>query len=206
MPTGYTSGILDGSVNTFEEFATVCTRAFGATVHMRDESLDTPYEPRTPSEYYAKSIQEEKEKLEKYTSLSDEDLIAEMQKGLNDDLEYYKKRLEESTKNLEKLNSILEGAKSWIPPTEDHEGLRTFMIDQLEQTIKHDGDPSYYVEKIIEIEKELAKKINVEEERRSAIKEIKSQISYHEIKYQEELERCKNSNKWMESLFESIKK
>jgi len=206
MPTGYTAGILDGKINTFEEFATVCTRAFGATIHMRDDSLDSPYEPRTPSEYYTRTIQEKKEELEKYTSLSDEDFLAEMQEGLKENLEYYKKRLEESTKNLEKLNSILESVKSWIPPTEGHESFRVFMIDQLEQTIEHDGDPSYYVEKIMETEKELGKKVNVEKERRSAIKEIKSQISYHEIEYQKELERCKNSNKWMESFFESIKK
>jgi len=206
MPTGYTAGILDGKINTFGEFATICTRAFGATIHMRDEPLDSLYEPRTPSEYYTKSIQEKKEKLEKYTSLSDEDLLAEMQKGLNDDLEYYKKRLEESNKNSEKLKSILDSVKDWIPPTEDHVGFKTFMIDQLAGTIEQDGDPSYSIEKILEIQKKLEKKVDISSERKSKIAEIESEISYYEIEYQKELKRCKESNEWMESIFKSIEK
>ncbi len=205
MSTGYTSGILNGTINTFEEFATVCTRGFGATIHMIDESLESPYKPRTPSEYYTKSIQEKREKIEKYNTLSDEDLLAEMQKGLKEDLEYCKKRLEELTKNLEKLNSILESAKSWVPPTEEYELFRVFMIDQLVGTIEQDGDPSYYVEKIMKIEKELEKKKNIRAERESAIKKIEKEIFYYEIEHQKELERCKKSNKWMESLLESIK-
>jgi hypothetical protein len=206
MPTGYTSGILDGKINTFEEFATVCTRAFGATIHMKDDSLDSPYEPRTPSLYHLKAIQEKKEELEKYNTLSDEDLLVEMKKGLNEDLVYYKGKLEESTRNLEKLNSMLESAKSWIPPTEDHEAFRTFMIDQLEMTIKHDGDSSYYVEKIMEVERELGKEIDLKAERKSKIKELKNQISYHEIEHQKDFDRCQVSNDWVNSVLESIKK
>lgn len=206
MPTGYTAGILDGKVNTFEEFATVCTRAFGATIHMRDDSLDSPYEPRTPSEYYSNSIISKKETLERYKTLTDEELSKEFEDKMNKDLKYYKEKLEESSKNLEKLNSILESAKSWIPPTEDHKGFRDFMINQLEETIEWDGDSSYYVNKIIEIEKQLSEGIDPKSERESAIKELEKQISYYEIEYQKELERCKKSNSWMESFFESIKK
>lgn len=206
MPTGYTSGILDGKINTFEEFATICTRAFGATIHMRDEDLYVHYEPRIPSLYHLKAIEEKKKELEKYNTLSDEDLLVEMRKGLNEDLVYYKEKLEESSRNLEKLNSMLESTKSWVPPTEDHESFRNFMIDQLEMTIKHDGDPSYYVEKIMEVEKELEREIDIKSERKSSIKEIKNQISYHEIEHQKDFDRCKVSNDWMGSVLKSIKK
>lgn len=206
MPTGYTAGILDGKINTFEEFATVCTRAFGATIHTINDPLDSPYEPRTPSEYYENSIISKRETLEGYKTLTDEELIKEFEDKMNEDLKYYKEKLEESSKNLEKLNSMLESAKSWVPPTEDHESFREFMIEQLESTIKADGDPSYYVNEIIEIEKQLSEGIDPKLERESAIKELERQISYYEIEHQKELERCKQSNSWMESFFESIKK
>ena len=206
MPTGYTAGILDGKVNTFEEFATVCTRAFGATIHMRDNPMDSPYEPRTPSDYHTNSIQSKRERLEEIESMSDEKIVEDFNTQLEEDLKYHQTKMEEDKRNLEKLNSMLESAKSWIPPTEDHQPFRNFMIEQIESTIKVDGDPSYHTNKMVEIKKQMEEGINPKEYREETIQEIKSQISYHETEYQKELVRCKDSNDWMDKFFESIKK
>ena len=206
MPTGYTAGILDGKVNTFEEFATVCTRAFGATIHMRDNPMDSPYEPRTPSDYHTNSIQSKRERLEEIESMSDEKIVEDFNTQLEEDLKYHQTKMEEDKRNLEKLNSMLESAKSWVPPTEDHQPFRNFMIEQIESTIKGDGDPSYHVNKMVGIKKQMEEGINPKEYREETIQEIKSQISYHETEYQKELVRCKDSNDWMDKFFESIKK
>ena len=206
MPTGYTAGILDGKVNTFEEFATVCTRAFGATIHMRDNPMDSPYEPRTPSDYHTNSIQSKRERLEEIESMSDEKIVEDFNTQLEEDLKYHQTKMEEDKRNLEKLNSMLESAKSWVPPTEDHQPFRNFMIEQIESTIKVDGDPSYHTNKMVEIKKQMEEGINPKEYREETIQEIKSQISYHETEYQKELVRCKDSNDWMDKFFESIKK
>lgn len=206
MPTGYTAGILDGKVNTFEEFATVCTRAFGATIHMRDNPMDSPYEPRTPSDYHTNSIQSKRERLEEIESMSDEKIVEDFNTQLEEDLKYHQTKMEEDKRNLEKLNSMLESAKSWVPPTEDHQPFRNFMIEQIESTIKVDGDPSYHVNKMVGIKKQMEEGINPKEYREETIQEIKSQISYHETEYQKELVRCKDSNDWMDKFFESIKK
>ena len=206
MPTGYTAGILDGKVNTFEEFATVCTRAFGATIHMRDNPMDSPYEPRTPSDYHTNSIQSKRERLEEIESMSDEKIVEDFNTQLGEDLKYHQTKMEEDKRNLEKLNSMLESAKSWVPPTEDHQPFRNFMIEQIESTIKVDGDPSYHVNKMVGIKKQMEEGINPKEYREETIQEIKSQISYHETEYQKELVRCKDSNDWMDKFLESIKK
>ena len=206
MPTGYTAGILDGKVNTFEEFATVCTRAFGATIHMRDNPMDSPYEPRTPSDYHTNSIQSKRERLEEIESMSDEKIVEDFNTQLGEDLKYHQTKMEEDKRNLEKLNSMLESAKSWVPPTEDHQPFRNFMIEQVESTIKVDGDPSYHVNKMVGIKQQMEEGINPKEYREETIQEIKSQISYHETEYQKELVRCKDSNDWMDKFFESIKK
>jgi len=206
MPTGYTAGILDGKINTFEEFATVCTRAFGATIHMRDNPMDSPYEPRTPSDYHTNSIQSKRERLEEIETMSDEKIVEDFNTQLEEDLKYHQTKMEEDKRNLEKLNSMLESAKSWVPPTEDHQPFRNFMIEQIESTIKVDGDPSYHVNKMVGIKKQMEEGINPKEYREETIQEIKSQISYHETEYQKELVRCKDSNEWMEKFFESIKK
>ena len=206
MPTGYTAGIIDGKITTFEQFATQCTRAFGATIHMRDNPMDSPYEPRTPSDYHTNSIQSKRERLEEIESMSDEKIVEDFNTQLEEDLKYHQTKMEEDKRNLEKLNSMLESAKSWIPPTEDHQPFRNFMIEQIESTIKVDGDPSYHTNKMVEIKKQMEEGINPKEYREETIQEIKGQISYHETEYQKELVRCKDSNDWMDKFFESIKK
>ena len=206
MPTGYTAGIIDGEITTFEQFATQCSRAFGATIHMRDNPLDSPYEPRTPSEYYVNSLQSQREKLEETKTMTDEAIVQDFENLLNDSLKYHERELEKTKVNLGRLNSIMESAKSWVPPTEDHEGVRDYMIDQLEITIKADGDPSYHVNKIVQAKKELEEGIDPKVYREEKIKEIEDRISYYEGEVQKELERCKQSNDWMDKFLESIKK
>jgi hypothetical protein len=206
MPTGYTAGIIDGEITTFEQFATQCTRAFGATIHMRDNPLGSPYEPRTPSEYYTNSLQSQREELERMESLTDEDIVREFESSMRDNLEYHEKGMEKDRANLEKLNSILSSAKAWVPPTEEHESLRDFMIEQIESTIKVDGDPSYHVNNIIQIKQEMKDGIDPKVYREERIKEIEDRITYYEGEIQKELERCKRSNDWMDKFFESIKK
>jgi hypothetical protein len=206
MPTGYTAGIIDGKITTFEQFATQCSRAFGATIHMRDNPLDSPYEPRTPSEYYVNSLQSQREKLEETKTMTDEAIVQDFETLLKDSLEYHERELEKTKVNLGRLNSIMESAKSWVPPTEDHEGVRDYMIDQLEITIKADGDPSYHVNKIVQAKKELEEGIDPKVYREEKIKEIEDRISYYEGEVQKELERCKQSNDWMDNFLESIKK
>jgi len=206
MPTGYTAGIIDGKITTFEQFATQCSRAFGATIHMRDNPLDSPYEPRTPSEYYVNSLQSQREKLEEMKTMTDEAIVQDFENLLNDSLKYHEREMEKTKVNLGRLNSIMESAKSWVPPTEDHEGVRDYMIDQLEITIKADGDPSYHVNKIVQAKKELEEGIDPKVYREEKIKEIEDRISYYEGEVQKELERCKQSNDWMDKFLESIKK
>jgi len=206
MPTGYTAGIIDGEITTFEQFATQCSRAFGATIHMRDNPLDSPYEPRTPSQYYVNSLQSQREKLEETKTMTDEAIVRDFVNLLNDSLKYHERELEKTRVNLRRLNSIMESAKSWVPPTEDHEGVRDYMIDQLEITIKADGDPSYHVNKIVQAKKELEEGIDPKVYREERIKEIEDRISYYEVEVQKELERCKDSNEWMDKFLESIKK
>jgi hypothetical protein len=206
MPTGYTAGIIDGEITTFEQFATQCTRAFGATIHMRDNPLDSPYEPRTPSEHYVNSLQSQREKLEETKTMTDEAIVQDFETLLKDNLEYHEKGLEKDHANFEKLNSILESSKSWVPPTEEHEGLRNFMIEQIESTIKADGDLSYHINKILQIKQEMKDGIDPKVYREERIKEIEDRITYYEGEIQKELERCKRSNDWMDKFFESIKK
>jgi len=62
------------------------------------------------------------------------------------------------------------------------------------------------VNKIVQTKKELEEGIDPKVYREERIKEIEDRISYYEVEVQKELERCKQSNDWMDKFLESIKK
>jgi len=122
MPTGYTAGIIDGSIKDFKEYAILCTRAFGATIHMRDESLSTKVEARKPSTYHLDVITGLEKEMEKNEKMSDEDLIAELKKNIEEDIERYESYIEKAKQTREKLLAFKSEAEKWNPPTDEHTG------------------------------------------------------------------------------------
>jgi hypothetical protein len=212
MPTGYTAGILDGKIKTFKQFATTCMRAYGATIHMRDDSLDEKYTPRVPDDYYSERLKEAKEELENNKKVSDAEIIKNLKKGLFEEQRRYKKNIEEKLKEKEKLTTILSDVKNWTPPSEDHKEFKNFMKQQLVDTISHDADTSYYEELLNEVQGKLlelqdeSKHLEIAAEyRKKLIESSEHDIEYYIKTYNEEVERCNDSNKWVTDLIKSIK-
>ena len=204
MPTGYTAGIIDGKVKTFQEFAKQCMRAMGACIHMRDESFDKPYEPRTPSSFYSDELKKYKEELENLKTFCDQDFVNNKRKDLQKDKEYHLESIKTAKKDAEILNDFISKANKYKPPTEEHQGIKKFMLQQLQITLEQHGDTEYHDKALIDISLELenleCNKIRIE------LKEsILKQIEYYQGEYRKELERCKNSNEWVEVFIKSLK-
>lgn len=199
MPTGYTAGIIDGTTETFQDFAKQCMRAFGATIHMRDESMDKEYEPRTPSDYHTKALEKANEKLKQAEKLTDSEIIESRKANIAKNKAYYLKRIEETKKAKERLDLFLAKAKAFNPPTKDHEGIAKFMIEQIETTIDHDGSTKYYDEELAKIDAQLSN-INADKIRAEMIADAKRDIEYHTKEHNAELKRCNDSNKWVSDL------
>jgi hypothetical protein len=205
MPTGYTSDIVEGKVTTFKEFARVCMRAFGATIHMRDERLSEPYRPRKVESYYTDSVKEAEEKLEKIKKADDNFFIDKIRKDLKKDYAYYKEQAEKKKRTKERLEKILSEAKEWNPPTSDHMEAKKFMLSQLEETLKYDGDYSYYEKEMDDIMIQLESPIDVSSLRAEMIREAEDDLKKAKERLEEEIERCKDSNEWASKFLESIK-
>lgn len=203
MPTGYTAGIVDGEIKTFPEFAKLCMRAFGATVHMRDESMTTDYIPREPSKYHAEQLEEANKKIELVKSLSDEEIISVRKIELEKEKEYHLNRIAETKLIAESLNKILHDAEKYTPPTPDHVGVKDFMIEQIKETIKWDGSTTYHDEKLVQIESNLSN-LNPKNIRDEMIANAKKNIDYHKKEQNEELQRCEKSNKWVDDFLKSL--
>jgi hypothetical protein len=205
MPTGYTAGIIDGSIKDFKEYAILCTRAFGATIHMRDESLSTKIETRKPSNYHLDVIAGLEKEMEKNEKLSDEDLIAELKKSEEEDIERYESYIEKAKRTREKLLVFKSEAQNWNPPTDEHVRYKEFMLEQLQSTIEGDGDSRYYEKVLAECKKTLLAGFDPKLERERRRLNYKESLEYHLKSYREELERCDSSNQWLEEIYRSLK-
>jgi prefoldin subunit 5 len=204
MPTGYTQGIIDGSIKTFKEYATQCIRAFGAAIHMRDDSMSTPYKSRETDTYHQKKLQEEHKNLLKLNRTTDEQLLVDTRKELEESIKYYKNKKQEIEKTRQKLESFLKQAEDYVPPTLDHETYKTFLKQQLEETIKWDGNSEYHDKEIESLEKAIHN-LSAEKIRKDRTETILHSIDYHSENWQKELIRVKNANQWIEDALNSLK-
>lgn len=205
MPTGYTAGILDGEITTFPQFAKQCMRAFGAAIHMRDDNMDSEISLRTPSDYYSKEIDKAKNILTSVIILTDESILENRKSELEESKEYYLKSIEKVKIDTKNLNDILKQVVTWQPPTSEHQGIKDFMIDQIEQTIKFDCNTKYKFEKLAEIELELLT-LNASQIRKNMTEKAKKDFEYNTKKFNEDVERCNQSNKWISDFVSSLSK
>ena len=203
MPTGYTAGIIDGKTETFQDFAKQCMKAFGACIHMRDESIDKEYEPRTPSDYHTKALEKAKEKLKQAETFTNAELIEMRTKELEESKKYHLESIAKTKIARAKLEEFLTKAIELKAPTPDHEGFRKFMIEQLDSTIDFDCKTDYHDKALSEIEMEL-KNVDANQIRFSMIADANKDIAYHLKEHKEELKRCAESNAWVETLLGAL--
>jgi hypothetical protein len=203
MPTGYTAGILDGTTNSFTDFAKLCMRAFGATIHMRDEGLEMEYIPRTPDKYYYEQIEKANQLFSDSQNLSDEAIINLRKAELEESKKYHEAAIERIKEGRVKLEAMLQQAKAYQAPTADHVEIKEFMIQQLTETIKRDGDSDYNEGKLLEVNREL-ENLNVEVIRKNMVDKARRGLKYHRDELGKELARCTLSNTWVEQFVKSL--
>lgn len=194
MPTGYTYLIEKGI--SFNDFVLQCARAFGALITMRDEPANAviPDEFK-PSDYNKVELQKSREELEsiKQITVNEADIMAE--KEYKRDLDNFQKRISDKRELKRKYQDMLNSVLKWVPPTSDHEGLRSFMIEQIKGSIdfdcsEKDDDPP----KLKSGREWLEEKIN------SCLRDI----SYHEKAWKEEVDRCRERTDWVKKLKDSL--
>jgi len=206
MPTGYTAGIIDGKINSFYDFALVCVRAFGATIHMRDENLNVKYEPAKPDPYYVDQVKETRDRMVEIFSMTDEDIIKREKAKITNTIQYHSERIKEINILREKLEKLLSEAKKYDPPTTEHVEIKEFMIQQLESTIEHDCDTKYHEEYLELAEQWKNDPIDPKSIRNSMLDDNNRDMQHAEEKLKENEEKCKEANKWVQLFLDSIKK
>ena len=196
MPTGYTCDIPNGI--DFKTYALNCARAFGACVELRDEPFGGDKIPDSfePSDYHLKEAKKLREELDAHTSMSDEELAVAAAKEWESQESHRLEMLGNIAKQRAAYEAMLEKVKAWTPPTPGHEALKTFMQDQIEQSIKFDCYTKYY-----ETPAERPSWLDWAGEQRQ---KLEADLEYHEKKYEEEKKRAANQTAWVRALRASL--
>jgi hypothetical protein len=192
MPTGYTADIKDGI--TFEQFAMTCARAFGACIALRDEPMGTEIPEFEPSDYHAMAHQRAREELARLHVMTDAESEASALKAYLDECERRATRMRDQEALKANYEAMLSKVMAWTPPSKEHVGLRDFMREQIEQSIKFDCG---YTEQPLQQQTGavwLAERIATAER----------DIEYHAKEHAAEVARTAERNVWVRDLRASL--
>lgn len=196
MPTGYTADIKDGI--SFSTFALNCARAFGATITLRDESGGGEKIPEKfePSDYHAKALDADRETLAALESMTQRECELKAAADHTEAEAQRLSRIKECDDLRQRYEEMLECARLWIPPSEEHAGLKEFMIQQITDSLKWDCDTSYYATP--------TPVLSGLEWLESAKEKTISSIAYHKKAYADEVARTEQRNTWISALRASL--
>lgn len=193
MPTGFTARIADGI--SFRDFALGCARNFGACITLRDEPGGGEAIPEKfePSSYHIEHAQEMIARLALLESMPPDEAAREaMTEHLRAQKER-RKRLEESEALRAQYHAMLQQVVAWNPPTPEHEGLKKFMQNQIEESMEFDCCYPFSEEKEAE---PLSGGEWVKRERETAARSL----AYHSTEYAAEVKRVNERNQWVQDL------
>lgn len=138
MPTGYTASVADGTT-TLRAFALQCARAFGATVTMRDDPMSTEIPERfEPSGFYRGKMEQTLARLRHLQTLSPIEAQREMQQQHSTAMARWREQSWDDARQRVRYLAMIDAVCDWEPPTPDHRGLRSFMLQQLDESLKFD--------------------------------------------------------------------
>jgi len=205
MPTGYTYEILENPDLTFQEFALRCSRAFGACIMMRDDdgkAIPSREKITISAEYHVKALEKALEKQEQYKDWHPEhpDFKAKVDEKYRSTIEHAFEQIEKINVQAQALKEMLTEVQAWNPPSSEHVNFKEFMVQQLEDTIKHDGSIEFYEKELERYNKppDYQEQFAIEKEF------IDHDIEYHKQHIKDIEEGNKERIKWTEILCNSL--
>ncbi len=199
MPTGYTNDIKDGI--SFETFALNCARAFGACIDLRDDPAGGDHIPEKikPSSFHLDEMYKCEQELIELSFMNDSEIAERLELEYENDEIYRINRIKEKENQRITYENMLNKVFDWNPPTVDHQKLKKFMIDQIEDSIKFDCSnfDNYY--------DTPTERQTVNVWRNNRIDILKNSIKYNKKLYIEEVKRAKSKTDWLMALRNSLK-
>jgi hypothetical protein len=197
MATGYTAAIEDGI--SFHDFILRCARGMGACIMQRDDPANDPPKIQEISDYHKKALVEAETKLKEIKEMTD-GVVAQKAKEENDtEIASIEAGIRKNNNLRDKYRAMLSQVEAWQPPTPDHIGLKTFMLEQIRESISFDCGGSYYQDRLKE-----AAPLSAQEWKAKHLKKALWDFNYHKDELSKEIERAESRNNWIRRLYESL--
>lgn len=197
MSNRYTAAVSDKSYS-FERFVWHCAKAFGPLGHMRDDDGDEPIRLPTSSSYYPERLVEAEATLERLQKMTLAQAEIEAEREHANIIKDAQEGIARRKADHQKFVTMLAKIDVWIPPTEGHQKLKAFMIDQLTREVRDSAEPNYY-DRWLGTEKSTAKKW-LPEAIQSAIDDVK-RINKH---IEDDRKNIQFSTEWIMQLQHSV--
>ena len=199
MPTGYTADIEKGI--SFRQFAMRCAHNFGACISIRDESWDKEIPEKFESDTYHKKeeINKKEAQLDRLLAMPDDECEERAREQYYSELGYLKESIEKDKKLAQKYRLMLHSIEEWNPPTSDHKGLKKFMREQVEESLKFDCGTDYFEECLTKLKRKTGKEWK--EQQRA---KLQDDIAYHKNEDLKERERAQKATEWIQALRKSL--
>lgn len=141
MPTGYTDRIYRGDSVSFPEFVLSCSRAIGAAIMLRDAGGDVlPTEDNVidTTTYHVERIAQAEARLEELIEMPTDQAADAAEREHEEEIRNYRLRTGDYYALKRRYEVMREQVEAWQPPTEEHVGLKDFMLEQLDGSLKFD--------------------------------------------------------------------
>lgn len=196
MPTGYTAKLMDKG-QSFQEFVLGCARAFGACIEMRDDSQDKPIpEKFEASTYHQEKLAESVDELKRLQSMGEMERFNVGQELKEKDIASNIEWRDKERKQNDTLKNMRGQVTSWRSPTSDHDGLKKFMLEQLEISMHNE---EYVLERVEEAQNKTPEAYFI-----AALSAANHYVRYHAEELEKENERNDGRNQWIQDLRDSI--
>lgn len=193
MPTGYTFEVCDGKVTDFKDFALICVRAMGVCISMRDEPGNTPIpEAFKPSTYNVDKLKEAQTRLVYLQGLTSVGVALEADRAYRAEMASAQKYNSDVAESNQRVKAMLQKVKTWAPPTAEHVGLKEFMIQQLEISLRE----GYRAD--------LPKQLTAKDWLDAQYQKAQHDIGYHAAEQAKEDARTESRNRYIASLRASL--
>lgn len=204
MPTGYTAFIEDDDITTGREFLLLCSRNFGVAIDVRDEPLSVPTPTKfEPDPYYKKSYEDAIKEFEEAKTLTFDTAKLRMRSEYEKKIKRAREIATKMTEMNQRYQKVRREVESWIPPTDDHIGIKRFALEQIDMCVKQNNDMFEYYQKILNVPFDDSDEA-VRTYMQDSITSCEDAARRAKERYEEEIQRANKKTEFMQSFLSSL--
>ena len=195
MPTVYTAELMEKGLG-FRTFTLRCARAFGACIMQRDDSMSDAPKKQKPSKYATNALKEAEKKLKQLQAMPTKRQQDYGEEQRSKAVASAKQSLATTRTENARLDKMAIQVRAWHPPTDDHKGLKDFMLDQISISRHDEAWGEKYVR---EADGKTVEAYFVE-----AVSKAVRDVAYYKEEVQKEQARTAQRNGWIDDLYRSL--